>query len=304
MSISVIIPTYKRPDFLAETIRSVLGQTRLPNEILIGDDSPDDLTRQKVMDELVPASPVPIRYFKHSPSLGEAANIDSLYQRAACDLVLHLHDDDPIYPECIALLEPPLLEHPDAVVSFGLQRLISEKGDYLPNAENINKDYFRTEDRTGLVDGLLAGVIGMMPNNGYLIRTEVGRKIGYAGDGRGGYARDFYFGFRIGKLGHPFYFVNGFTAKCRITAVSESRGNPRADNSYCAFKILLEDLPPDFLQRPELRVFLEQLVPRAVTVAANRRERGLAFAWLFGPHYRPAMLSPKWIKRLLQTLAP
>jgi hypothetical protein len=86
--------------------------------------------------------------------------------------------------------------------------------------------------------------------------------------------------------------------------MSESRGNPHADNGICAFRILLEDLSPEFLQMPELRTVLERLAPRAVTVAANRKERGLALAWLFGPYYRRAMLSPRWIKRLLQSMVP
>jgi glycosyltransferase involved in cell wall biosynthesis len=41
MTISVVIPTYQRVDFLKECIESVLAQTLLPDEIIIGDDSND-----------------------------------------------------------------------------------------------------------------------------------------------------------------------------------------------------------------------------------------------------------------------
>src|SRR5450432_3065246 len=82
MSISAIITTYQRPALLEETLHSCFAQTRLPDEILIGDDSPDDETEKRVKEQILPRSPVPIHYFHHKPALKEVANVDFLYARA------------------------------------------------------------------------------------------------------------------------------------------------------------------------------------------------------------------------------
>lgn len=302
MTVSVIIPTYHRPQLLKETIESVWAQTVLPDEILIGDDSKDDATEILVNNELIPASPVPIRYFHHKPSLKEVRNVEFQYANAKADLILHLHDDDPIYPRCIELLKPPFEQHPEIVASFGLQRIIDENGQVGRRSEDVNRDYFRTPERAGLVDGFMAGAVCMFPNNGFMVRREAACAVGYSDQGRAGLATDFYFGFRLGKLRRPFYFVNEFTAKCRITAGSQSRTGD-ADNAYRAVKILLEDCRPDELSG-EIEQSLKNRIPLAITTAARKKERRTALRWLFSTYYRDRMLSPRWFKRLLLALQP
>jgi GT2 family glycosyltransferase len=302
MNISVIITTYKRPTMLEESVRSVWGQTRLPCEILIGDDSPDADTEKLVATVLQPQSPVPIRYFHNSPSMGEGHNVDRLYLEARGDAILHMHDDDPVYPNCIEVLAEPLEKHEEIAASFGLQHIIDEAGNLIPEPAAVNGDYFRTSDRAGRVDGLLAGAIGMFPNNGFLVRTGLARRVGYDDDGWSGYARDFSFAFRLGKLGAPVFFTHEVVSTCRMTMNSESRGNPSADNAYRVFKILQDALPEEMLARPEVIATLRRLAPLAVTIAARRKERALALQWLFGRHYRYAVLSPRWLKRFLETI--
>lgn len=300
--ISVIIPTYHRPDYLLETLQSVFSQTLLPDEILIGDDSKDNLTELLVNNRLHKESPVPIRYFHHSPSLKEAPNVDFLFAHASGDLVMLLHDDDPIYPHCLELLKKPFDEYPQIVASFGLQRMIDEHGDLTANSEGVNKDYFKTADRVGLVDGYFAGAVSMFPNNAYLIKRAVVLSIGYSDQGRAGKAVDFYFGFRLGKLGHPFFFVNEFTAKCRILPNSESR-NDGADNDYRIVKILLEECE-DTTTIPNLDTAISDRIPRAITTAAKIKDRKNAIKWLLSKYYRSRLLTPRGIKRILLVLNP
>lgn len=302
MKVSVIIPTYQRPKLLKETLESVWAQTVQPDEILIGDDSKDDATEDMVTRECVPASPVPIRYFHHKPSLKEVRNVDFQYGQAKGDLILHLHDDDPIYPRCLEYLKPPLEKHPEILASFGLQRVINEDGQIETGGERVNGEHLRTPERAGLVDGFMAGAVAMFPNNGFLVRREAACAVGYSDQGRAGQATDFYFGFRLGKLGRPFYFVNEFTAMCRITAKSQSRTGG-ADNAYRAVKILLEDCGPEKIT-PEVVAFLKNRIPQAVTTAARRKERGTALRWLFSDYYRDRMLTPRWIKRFCLALLP
>ena len=303
MTVSVIIPTYHRPQMLKETLESVWAQTVKPDEIIIGDDSKNDETEELVTKHLAPTSPIPIRYFHHKPSLREVRNVDYQYSQVKSDLILHLHDDDPIYPKCVELLKKPFEEHPEIIASFGLQRIIDENGKLVPGAEDVNRDYFRTPERAGLVDGFMAGAVCMFPNNGFMVRRDAACSIGYSDQGRAGKATDFYFGFRLGKLGKPFFFVNEFTALCRITANSQSRTGD-ADNAYRAVKILLEDCRPEQIALPEIQKSIRDRIPLAITTAAQQKDRRSAFNWLFSPYYRNRMFSPRWIKRFLLTLAP
>ena len=41
MSVSVLLPTYKRPQGLRQAVESVLAQTRMPDELIIIDNSPE-----------------------------------------------------------------------------------------------------------------------------------------------------------------------------------------------------------------------------------------------------------------------
>jgi len=303
MKISVIIPTYQRPGFLKETLESVWAQSVLPNEIIIGDDSKDDLTENLVNNDLIKISPVPIRYFHHKPSLLEVKNVDFQYLQAKGDLVLHLHDDDPIYPNCIEDLRKPFLSNNEIIASFGLQRMINEDGSLSENAEKVNEYYFRTADRAGIVDPFIAGATSMFPNNGFLVRRDSVVSIGYSDQGRAGKATDFYFGFRLGQLGQPFYFVNEFTASCRIVLESQSR-QTGADNSFRRLRILLEDCNNDQLSIPEINSSIKNIIPIAITCAAKQKHKLTALKWLFSKYYIAKILTPRGIKKLLLIINP
>ncbi|AMR34339.1 hypothetical protein A0256_24240 [Mucilaginibacter sp. PAMC 26640] len=302
MKVSVIIPTYHRPYFLNETILSVCKQTLLPDEILIGDDSDDDATEKLVNEVLIPQSPVPIRYFHHQPAMREVANVDFLYRHATGDLILHLHDDDPIYPQCLEVLKKPFETHPQIIASFGLQRLIDEEGVLISDSEKVNEDYFRTKPRAGVVDGFFAGALGMFPNNAFLVKRKEALAVGYSDGGRAGKATDFYFGFRLGRLGMPFYLVYEYTAMCRIVTASQSRMQG-ADNDYRSVRIIFEDCKQEEFF-PELEHFLKDKMPRAITTAAAIKDKRNAFKWLVSRFYRDRLLTPRGIKRVLQVINP
>lgn len=302
MKVSVIIPTYHRPELLEETIRSVWAQTILPDEIIIGDDSKDDVTEKLINEQIIPKSPVPIHYYHHKPSLKEVKNVDFQYQHASGELILHLHDDDPIYPKCIELLKKPFENHPDIIASFGLQRVINFDGSLAEGAEEVNKAFFRTKDREGRVDGFIAGATSMFPNNGFMVKRSEVLKIGYSDNGRAGYATDFYFGFRLGQLKKRFYFVHEYTALCRLTPDSQSRTSV-SDNAYRTVKILLEDCKPGEITT-DIQKSIKERIPIAITFAALKKDRKTAFRWLFSKYYIDKLFTPRGIKRLLLTLKP
>lgn len=285
MKISVIIPTYRRPELLLETVESVWAQTRMPDEILIGDDSPDDDTARLVQEKLMPRSPIPIRYFHHSPSLREARNVDALYRAASGSHILQLHDDDPILPCCVEVLADAIERHPEAVAAFGLQEITEEDGTRMTEvSEAVNRAYFRTPDREGVVDGFFACAVSMFPNNGFLIETKTACEVGYDDQGVAGSAVDYYFGLRLGRLHRPMVFVNTVTATVRMTVISESR-RARADNAYRRMTLLLAGLEPQDMT-PDILTSIRHHLSFAIANAATIGRPEIGWKWYFSPYFR------------------
>lgn len=65
MTVSLIISTYNRPDALALCLDSVLRQTRMPDEVIVGDDGSDERTR-RIIDDFAARCPVPAVHLWHA----------------------------------------------------------------------------------------------------------------------------------------------------------------------------------------------------------------------------------------------
>ncbi|MBT8319323.1 MAG: glycosyltransferase [Gramella sp.] len=300
MNISVIIPTYQRLDMLKEAIDSVLKQTVLPKEIIIGDDSKDDLTEKYVNNDLKPVPGVEIKYFHHKPSLKQGRNVDFLINKASCELLLLLHDDDLLIDDCIETLLQPLVKHSEIVASYGNQVFIFEDGSEVDDSLKINKKYYRTKEREGIVDGEWASVVQMFPNDAFIVRTEAARSIGYYANGKGGDAVDFYFGFRLGKS-NKFYYVNKNTAKYRICSDSVS-GSGSTNFISATLKVLLQELNAPMRETPEVQHKIKQLMNPAISEVIRGGDKNLAIKWMTSKYYN--LFSLKGFKRIIMLALP
>ncbi|GAA0469178.1 glycosyltransferase family 2 protein [Alkalibacillus silvisoli] len=99
--VSVIIPTYKRSEFLQRAIESVLNQTYANIEIIIVDDNdPDQSYRfdtEKIMKEYHDNNKV--KYIKTKQNLGGALARNEGVFRAEGDFITFLDDDDIYLPK-------------------------------------------------------------------------------------------------------------------------------------------------------------------------------------------------------------
>jgi hypothetical protein len=91
-SITVLIPTYKRPDFLRSALESVLNQSRLDliAEIIVSENSDDTRSELVCRDFL----DLPIRFLRQSPPIDVGHHFALLPTLANTPLVALLGDDD------------------------------------------------------------------------------------------------------------------------------------------------------------------------------------------------------------------
>ena len=90
--VTVVIPTYNRPEYLEEALRSLEQQTLLPDEVVVVDDGSDPPPQ--------PSSTIPLRLISQA-NRGPAAAINRGVAEAAGDVVFLLADDDLFHPQRI-----------------------------------------------------------------------------------------------------------------------------------------------------------------------------------------------------------
>lgn len=123
-AVSIVVPTFRRPTFLREALRSAVAQTYTDIEILVCDNGADRATEQVVAE----FADRRIRYLPRPTDLGMLRNAVQGFQEARGDLVMKLDDDDLLEPTAVAALLAPMRAHPEVTVAFGRFTLIDASG--------------------------------------------------------------------------------------------------------------------------------------------------------------------------------
>ena len=110
--VSVIIPTYARPENLCRAIESVLNQTYSPIEIIVVDDNGIgtmyQLETEKVVSPYIESSQ--IRYIKHEINKNGSAARNTGFRASNGSFINYVDDDDTLAPRKIELQVRRLLE--------------------------------------------------------------------------------------------------------------------------------------------------------------------------------------------------
>lgn len=98
--ISIIHTTYRQEKFTRSALDSILAQTFNDWEILIGDDSPDNVTWE-IVQEYVAQYPAKIRAWHHYPNKGLAENMKFLLKQVnpESEYISFLEGDDMYAPD-------------------------------------------------------------------------------------------------------------------------------------------------------------------------------------------------------------
>lgn len=128
--VSVIIPTYKRPDFLDRAIDSVLSQTYKNIEIIVVDDNnPDTEGRKRTEAKMAKYADDPrVHYIKHEYNKNGSAARNTGVRASKGDFVAFLDDDDRYLPKKIESQVNKLLSLPSEW-GFCYNQYYTQKGD-------------------------------------------------------------------------------------------------------------------------------------------------------------------------------
>ncbi|ADI85775.2 glycosyltransferase [Geobacter sulfurreducens] len=96
--VSVIVPTYNRPDMLPDTLRSILAQTYVNIEIIVINDAGQDV--EQLVKEVAPGA----FYICHERNKGLAGARNTGINHAQGKYIAYLDDDDIFYPEHVETL--------------------------------------------------------------------------------------------------------------------------------------------------------------------------------------------------------
>lgn len=106
ISIAAVIPLYNGAPFIADALRSVLNQTRPPDEVIVvNDGSTDD--GPGIVEEIARHHPVRLL---NKPNGGQSSARNLAIRETACSHIALLDQDDLWYENHLALLQRPFLD--------------------------------------------------------------------------------------------------------------------------------------------------------------------------------------------------
>lgn len=128
--ISIALCTYNGAKYLSEQLESYVGQTRLPDEVIIGDDSSTDETVE-IIKEFRQNAPFPVHLHINKENLGSTKNFEKTILKCSGDIIFLSDQDDIWQPAKISVMEKILAENSDVGLVFSDAALINEQGKLL-----------------------------------------------------------------------------------------------------------------------------------------------------------------------------
>ncbi|WP_302815380.1 glycosyltransferase [Selenomonas flueggei] len=126
--VSIMIPTYNRPDYFRETLESARAQTYPNIEIIVCDNSTDERTA-----ELMQAygDDVRIRYVRNRAARTKAENFMPFERLAQGEYLQWCMDDDILLPDKITRMMDAFLREPGITLVTSLRGVVDGGGNYL-----------------------------------------------------------------------------------------------------------------------------------------------------------------------------
>jgi glycosyltransferase involved in cell wall biosynthesis len=126
MKLSVALLSYNRRHFLTKQLRSILMQTRLPDELIIGDDCSTDGSVETVADFAVRA-PFPVHWYVNDSNYGASRNAERAIQACSGDVIAFCDDDDVCLPDKLLVTEHEFVKSAATGLMLGNSTLVDKE---------------------------------------------------------------------------------------------------------------------------------------------------------------------------------
>lgn len=117
MTISVAMCTFNGDPYLAEQLKSIEAQDRLPDELVVCDDGSSDSTLE-ILKQFARRAPFSVRLELNSTNLGSTRNFEQCISLCQGNIVALADQDDVWYPRKLRRLEAALCESEEIVAAF------------------------------------------------------------------------------------------------------------------------------------------------------------------------------------------
>lgn len=273
--VSIVIPTFNRPDYLKEAVASALAQTYPKIEVLIGDNGAPGVNR--VWDSALSGDPR-VKYRRNPRNLGMPANFNALADAAHGEFLVAMGDDDRLLPEFVSRLLEAM--KPETQLAFSNHYLIDNLGRRLEKeSREQTRRYNRDTLRGGLLDNAqVAAWQQSVPLSATLMRTANMRRLRFREDLN---TPDTEFFIRLAQEGAQFVFVSAYLVEYRVhVATATSSG-------LCSERLVEYLLPIEVAPEAECykRKLLGPLLMNAVGRCLQRGERDRARKFVHSNYY-------------------
>jgi glycosyltransferase involved in cell wall biosynthesis len=283
--VSIVIPTFERPDYLKEAVASALAQTYPNIEVLIGDNGAAGATLG--WDSVFAGDPR-VKYGRNPRNLGISGNFNALADAAQGEFLVAIGDDDRLLPEFASRLVEEM--GPEVSLAFCNHYLIDNNGLRLEvGSHEETRRYGRDRLQPGVLESAqVAAWQQSVAISAALMRTADMRRLRFREDLN---TPDTEFFIRLAQEGAAFAFVPDYLAEYRVHAASTT------SSGLCSERLVEYLLP--LVVTPEVepykRKLLGPLIMNAVSRCLRRGEKERAKSFLqshYYPRQAPIDLAP------------
>ncbi|HEX8735469.1 MAG TPA: glycosyltransferase [Pyrinomonadaceae bacterium] len=134
MSVSVLVPSYNHAPFVERTLRSIFGQTRAPEKLIVIDDGSKDESAE-IIRRVLRECPFENEFIARE-NRGLSATLNEGFARTSGEFFAYLGSDDLWFPQFLEERIKLLSQRPQAVLAFGHAFLIDENEQIIDSTAN------------------------------------------------------------------------------------------------------------------------------------------------------------------------
>ena len=126
LTLSIALVTFNRDRFLVQQLESIAAQSRLPDELIIGDDCSTDGTADIIRD-FAEHAPFPVRWYVNKRNIGYDRNLEYAIQLCSGDVIVFCDDDDVSLAEKLRVTEDEFRKSPAIGLMVNNSALVDNK---------------------------------------------------------------------------------------------------------------------------------------------------------------------------------